>query len=447
MDLSHVQYSMGRAQVSDLTGYGRNSRTHSDAQVDQIVASIRQWGFTNPILIDETGTVVAGHGRLAAALRIGLDEVPVVRLVGLTDAQRRAYVIADNQLAMNAGWDKEMLKLELSELNDAGFDLDLIGFDDKFMGELTAGDASGGLTDPDDVPDLTESPRSTVGDVWVMGPHRVICGDGTDPAVWSALMGSEKADVCWCDPPYNVAYESKLAGKIKNDDLGAEQFLALLRGLFGAMFTVLKPGASIYVAHADTEGFAFRRAFVEAGFKLSGCLIWEKDSLVLGRSDYQWIHEPILYGWKPGSAHRWFGGRKRTTVVNRGEGGAIRKTEDGRWLITVGDAVLVVDGNAELQESPSSVVKCPKPKRSAEHPTMKPTALIEKQLSVSARPGDIAIDCCGGSGSTLIAADRLGMCARLTELDARFVDVIVKRWQEYSGRVAVHAVTGEPFQA
>lgn len=442
-----LRHEQGTALVSELRRYERNARTHSEEQVRQLVASIKEFGFTNPILVDESGTVVAGHGRLAAAEVLGLSSVPVVRLIGLNDNQRRALVLADNQLALNAGWDSEMLKLEISSLSDAGFSIDLLGFDDKFIGELMAGDTSDGLTDPDDAPDLTEDAASKPGDVWQLGSHRVACGDSTDPLVWAALMGSEKADACWCDPPYNVAYESKLAGSIKNDDMSDESFLTLLRGMFGCLFSVMKPGASIYVAHADTEGFAFRRAFVEVGFKLSGCLIWEKDALVLGRSDYQWIHERILYGWKPGSAHRWYGGRKLTTVAKHGASGPIRQADDGRWLITVGDSVLVVDGDAKLQESPSSVVKCAKPKRSAEHPTMKPTALIEKQLSVSARPGDLVVDCCGGSGSTLIAAERLGMRANLVELDPRFVDVIVKRWQAYTGGTAVHVATGEKFKA
>lgn len=443
--MTHLRHEQGTCKVADLRRYERNSRTHSEAQIQQIVASIQQFGFTNPLLIDEDSTVVAGHGRLEAASRLGIEAVPVVRLVGLSQDERRALVIADNQLALNAGWDEKMLRLEVSALNDAGFDMGLLGFDDKALGELMAGDVSEGLTDPDDVPSLEQDAVSAVGDVWVLGPHRVACGDGTARETWAALMQGERADACWCDPPYNVAYESKLAGKIKNDDLQADDFIKLLQGLFGRVFEVLKAGAAIYVAHADTEGFAFRRAFIEAGFKLSGCLVWEKDSLVLGRSDYQWVHEPILYGWKPGAAHRWYGGRKLTTVAKHGAAGPVRQLEDGRWAIQAGDSLLIVSGEAEIQEMPGSMVRCPKPKRSAEHPTMKPTALIEKQLSVSARPGDVVVDCCGGSGSTLIAADRLGMSARLTELDPRFCDVIVRRWQEYSGRQATHAVTGQPF--
>jgi DNA modification methylase len=298
--------------------------------------------------------------------------------------------------------------------------------------------------DPDDAPEVPETPHSKPGDIWVLGAHRVICGDATDVGVWDSLMDGEKADACWCDPPYNVNYESS-AGKIKNDHMGDSAFLDFLNGLFGAMFTVLKPGASIYVAHADTEGKNFRVAFIESGFKLSGCLIWRKGSLVLGRSDYQWIHEPILYGWKPGSAHKWFGGRKQTTIAEHGEAGPVRQRDDGSWVVEVGDQVLVVSGDAKIEGFEPSVVFNEKPRKSADHPTMKPVGLIEKQLKNSARPGDIVIDCCAGSGSTLIAADRLGMIGRVVEFDPKYTDVIVRRWQTYTGRRAVHAETGEKF--
>ena len=221
--------------------------------------------------------------------------------------------------------------------------------------------------------------------------------------------------------------------------------MLLLQGLFGCMAAVMRPGSPIYVAHADTEGLSFRNAFAHAGFKLSGVLVWQKDSLVLGRSDYQWIHEPILYGWKVGASHRWYGGRKRTTVAEHGDSGPVRRMADGRWCISVGDTVLVVDGEAELFEAPSSIVRCQRPKRSDEHPTMKPTLLIERQLSASARPGDVVIDCCAGSGSTLIAADRLGMVARVVELEPKFVDVIVRRWQDFTGLKATREADGALF--
>lgn len=447
--------------IESLTPYARNSKKHSDEQLALIQSSMVEWGFTNPVLADEKG-IVAGHGRVMAATRlyaagqslrfpngaaIPAGMVPVIDCTGWSDAQRRAYVIADNRLAeKGAEWDLEMLKLEIDDLMASGFDFEMTGFSsDDLAGLFALEDVPGNEKDPDDCPDVPETPHSKPCDVWVLGPHRVACGDSTDVGVWDKVMQGEMADACWCDPPYNVAYNSKLAGSIKNDDMGDSEFLDLLRGMFGAMFSVMKPGAALYVAHADTEGLNFRRAFREAGFKLSGCIIWRKDSLVLGRSDYQWMHEPILYGWKPGSAHKWFGGRKQTTIAEYGNTGPVKQAADGRWVIEVGDTVLVVDGEAKIEESPSSVVFHEKPKRSADHPTMKPVGLIEKQLKFSARPGDIVIDCCGGSGSTMMAAERLGMCARLVELDPKFVDVECQRYFDYTGRVPVHAETGEPF--
>lgn len=447
--------------IESLTPYARNSKKHSDEQLALIQSSMVEWGFTNPVLADEKG-IVAGHGRVMAATRlyaagqllrfpngaaIPAGMVPVIDCTGWSDAQRRAYVIADNRLAeKGAEWDLEMLKLEIDDLMASGFDFEMTGFSsDDLAGLFALEDVPGNEKDPDDCPDTPETPHSKPGDVWVLGPHRVACGDSTDVGVWDKVMQGELADACWCDPPYNVAYNSKLAGSIKNDDMGDSEFLDLLRGMFGAMFSVMKPGAAIYVAHADTEGLNFRRAFIESGFKLSGCIIWRKDSLVLGRSDYQWMHEPILYGWKPGSAHKWFGGRKQTTIAEYGNTGPVKQAADGRWVIEIGDTVLVVDGEAKIEESPSSVVFHEKPKRSADHPTMKPVGLIEKQLRFSARPGDIVIDCCGGSGSTMMAAERLGMCARLVELDPKFVDVECQRYFDYTGRVPVHAETGEPF--
>lgn len=447
--------------IESLTPYARNSKKHSDEQLALIQSSMVEWGFTNPVLADEKG-IVAGHGRVMAATRlysagqslrfpngaeIPVGMVPVIDCTGWSDAQRRAYVIADNRLAeKGAEWDLEMLKLEIDDLMASGFDFEMTGFSsDDLAGLFALEDVPGNEKDPDDCPDAPETPHSKPGDVWVLGPHRVACGDSTDVGVWDKVMQGELADACWCDPPYNVAYNSKLAGSIKNDDMGDSEFLDLLRGMFGAMFSVMKPGAAIYVAHADIEGLNFRRAFIESGFKLSGCIIWRKDSLVLGRSDYQWMHESILYGWKPGSAHKWFGGRKQTTIAEYGNTGPVKQAADGRWVIEIGDTVLVVDGDAKIEESPSSVVFHEKPKRSADHPTMKPVGLIEKQLRFSARPGDIVIDCCGGSGSTMMAAERLGMCARLVELDPKFVDVECQRYFDYTGRVPVHAETGEPF--
>ena len=426
-----------------LIPYARNSRTHSADQVAQIVASIQEFGFTNPVLIDEDDGIIAGHWRVLAATKAGLSEVPCIRLSHLTPVQRRAYVIADNRIALNAGWDTPMLALELVSLEADGFDLDLLGFSaDELKGFLA--DMDEGLTDPDDAPDVPTDPVSRPGDVWVCGRHRVMCGDATNPVQVEELMGGVLADCCWTDPPYNVAYEGR-AGKIKNDDMADAEFRDFLIAAYSCMFLAMKPGASIYVAHADTEGSNFRLAMKEAGFKLSGCLIWRKDSLVLGRSDYQWMHEPILYGWKPGAKHRWFGGRKQTTVADLPDRSPFTRMADGRYMVEVGDRIMVVDGGATVQEMTSSVIHEPKPKRSDAHPTMKPIALIDRMLKNSSRPGDVVLDLFGGSGSTLIAGARLGLSARVMELDPRFADVIVSRWQEFSGDQAVLESDGSKF--
>lgn len=447
-------------RIEDLKLYERNARTHSAEQVEEIQASMLEFGWTMPVLEDEHG-VVAGHGRIAAAgnlyklgktlafpngVPIPPGHVPVLQCAGWSEQKRRAYILADNKLALNAGWNTDLLRGELEWLKDAEYDLALTGFHADELDALFEPLVEESERDPDAAPDLPAEPHSVPGDVWLLGPHRVVCGDSTSVDTWRKVLGAELVDCVWTDPPYNVAYESKLAGSIKNDDMGDAEFRQFLLDVYKALFTVMKPGAAIYVAHADTEGLNFRRSFIEAGFKLSGCLIWRKDSLVLGRSDYQWMHEPILYGWKPGSKHRWFGGRKQTTVQELGDGSPFVRQEDGSWAIRVGEQVLVVKGDAQLVgEHPSSLIRCEKPKRSAQHPTMKPVALIEKQLRFSARSGDVVADAFGGSGSTLMAAERLGMCARLSELDPKFVDVIVQRWQNYTGRPALHAATGKPF--
>jgi DNA modification methylase len=425
--------------VSSLVPYERNARTHGADQVEQLMRSIKEFGFTNPLLVDEQNRIIAGHGRLQAALALRMESVPCVVLTGLTDAQRRALILADNKLALNAGWDAALLTAELQDLKLEGFDLTLTGFSledlDAMVGDLEP------ENDPDAAPDLPAEPVTKPGDVWVMGPHRLVCGDSTSVDNLDRLTQGALCDVCWTDPPYNVAYETK-AGKIANDDLDDKEFRDFLGAAMTAAYTQMKPGASIYVAHADTEGLNFRAAYRAAGFKLSGCLVWAKDSLVLGRSDYQWKHEPILYGWKPGSRHRWYGGRKLTTIIDLDQDGSpFKRRDDGKYEIRIGDAVMVIDGAATVQELVPSVINEPKPKRSEGHPTMKPVALIERMLRNSARPGDLVLDLFGGSGSTLIAAERLGMCARLSELDPGYCDVIVKRYEQYTGRKATLEVS------
>jgi DNA modification methylase len=431
-------------RVAELVPYAQNARTHSDEQIQQIANSMREFGFTNPVLTADDG-ILAGHGRILAAHGLGLTVVPTIDLSHLSATQRQAYVLTDNKIALNAGWDLDTLRMELEELQEAGFDLALTGFGAEELDELLTPEDSKDGPDPDEVPDLPVEPHSQPGDVWILGPHRVMCGDALSVSAWETLMAGERADVVWTDPPYNVDYKSKLAGKIKNDNMADKAFLEFLSGAFGALYTVMKAGAAIYVAHADTEGFNVRSAFRQAGFKLSGCVIWRKNSLVLGRSPYQWIHEPILYGWRPGAAHRWFGGRKQTTVVDLGEESPFQQQEDGRWVVQMGDQLLVVSGEAMVEQLEPSVMAHDRPTRSALHPTVKPVGLITRMLRNSARRNDIVVDAFGGSGSTLIGAEMAGMCARVMELDGRFVDVMCRRYVGFTGRRAVHAETGEPF--
>lgn len=436
--------------TDSLLPYARNSRTHSDAQVAQLASSIREFGFTNPVLVRDDGTIVAGHGRVMAAKRIGLATVPTIRVSHLSDAQARAYVIADNKLALNAGWDDQVLADELRALETLGFGAEILGFDGDEIGELFAvGDPPAVTADPDAAPDVAPHPTSRLGDVWRLGKHRLICGDSTDRATYASLLQGVLVDVVWTDPPYNVAYEGE-AGSIQNDDMSDDEFDAFLAGAFGCIGSAMRPGASIYVAHADAGriGISFRSAFLGAGLKLAQCLIWRKDSMVLGRSDYQWIHEPILYGWKIGAGHKFYGGRKQVSVNDLGSHGSpFVRRPDGRWQITLGEETMIVDGEATVEYVEHSLLRELRPKRNDVHPTMKPVALIVRLLRNSAKPGAVVLDPFGGSGSTLIAAEQLGMAARLIELDPKFVDVIVRRWQEFTGGGATLEADGRSFEA
>lgn len=392
--------------IDKLIPYAKNSRTHSEEQVAQIAASIKEWGFTTAVLVDESGSIIAGHGRLMAARKLGLTSLPVMVAKDWTDAQKRAYVIADNKLALNAGWDNDLLALELGELGDLGFDLELTGFTDEEIKALMPVDVTEGLTDPDDAPPLPDNPVTRPGDVWVMGKHRLLCGDSTSVDDLAKLCENQAVDMWLTDPPYNVAYEGGTKEKltIQNDSMGDDQFRQFLRDAYTAADTVMKAGAVFYIWHADSEGYNFRGAAKDAGWTVRQCLIWKKSSLVLGRQDYQWQHEPCLYGWKEGAGHLWASDRKQTTIL-----------------------------------------EFDKPSRNGEHPTMKPVALFEYQLLNNTKGGDIVLDSFGGSGTTLIAAEKNGRVARLMELDPKYCDVIVKRWQDFTGKIATHAETGEPF--
>ncbi|MFN4014741.1 MAG: site-specific DNA-methyltransferase [Reyranella sp.] len=389
-----------RRPVAALVPFARNARTHSDEQVAQIAASIREWGWTVPVLIDEAGTIIAGHGRVLAAQRLGFTEIPVMVAAGWSEAKRRAYVIADNKLALNAGWDEELLRLELGELKGLGVDLELTGFGELELGKLLI--SADGDGDPDEAPALPAEPISRPGDLWICGEHRVLCGDATVRADVEKLLDGELADMAFTDPPYNVNYansaKDKLRGKnrpILNDALG-EGFEALLHAASANMLAVTK--GAIYICMSSSELDTLQKAFREAGGKWSTFVIWAKNTFTLGRADYQRQYEPILYGWKDGADHYWCGARDQGDV----------------WFFD-------------------------KPVKNDLHPTMKPVALVERAIRNSSKSQDIVLDLFGGSGTTMIAAERTGRRARLLELDPRYTDVIVNRWEGMSGRKAEKA--------
>jgi DNA modification methylase len=407
--------------VDRLVPYERNARTHSPEQVAQIAASIQEFGFTNPILVAADAGILAGHGRLAAAKDMGLAEVPVIVLDHLSAEQRRAYVLADNKLALNAGWDEELLATELQELQLAEFDLSLLGWSDEELADLLPGVEQldpEGMGDGDAVPEPPAEPVTKPGDVWLLGNHRVMCGDSTVITDVERLMDGGLADLLLTDPPYNVAVvggnhslspeERKKQGGlvIENDSMSDEDFRQFLRDVYSAADAVIKPGGVFYIWHADSEGYNFRGAARDVGWQVRQCLVWNKNSLVMGRQDYHWKHEPCLYGWKEGAGHYWGSDRSQTTVL---------------------------DFN--------------RPSRNGEHPTMKPVELFQYQLENSTKRGDLVLDLFGGSGTTAIAAEQTSRQARLMELDPRYCDVIVKRWQEFTGKTATLESTGEPFPA
>ena len=393
--------------VAGLIPYVNNSRKHSDEQVAQIAASIKEFGWTNPILVDGANGIIAGHGRLMAARKLGMEAVPVIELAHLSEPQRKALIIADNKLAMNAEWDNDLLMLELGELLEGGFDLDLLGFGkDELDALLSPTEATEGLTDEDAVPEPPAVPVTVLGDVWLLGRHRVMCGDSCSITDMDKLVAGRQTDMWLTDPPYNVAYEGGTKEKltIQNDSMTDDAFRQFLRDAYVTADSTMKPGAVFYIWHADSEGYNFRGAAQDAGWKVRQCLIWKKSSLVMGRQDYHWKHEPCLYGWKEGAGHLWATDRKQTTIL-----------------------------------------EFDKPSRNGEHPTMKPVALFEYQMLNNTKGGDLVLDSFGGSGTTLIAAEKNGRHSCLMELDPKYVDVIIKRWQEFTGKTATLESTGQPF--
>jgi DNA modification methylase len=394
--------------LGELIPYARNPRTHSDAQVAQIAASIREFGWTNPVLVDGESGIIAGHGRVMAARKLGLEQVPVIELAHMSEAQKRAYVLADNQLALNAGWDEELLRLELADLSELGFDLELIGFGDGELERLLAGGKEG-LTEDDEAPALPEQAVTQLGDLWVLGEHRLLCGDATVLAEVERVLSGQLADMTFTDPPYNVAYGSsakdKLRGnkrRIMNDDLGSG-FEAFLGDACTNIIAVTK--GAVYVCMSSSELHTLQRAFTAAGGKWSTFVIWAKHTFTLGRADYQRQYEPILYGWPAGHDRFWCGARDQGDV----------------WFID-------------------------KPAKNDLHPTMKPVALVERAIRNSSKSRDIVLDPFGGAGSTLIACEKTGRQARLVELDPKYCDVIVERWQAWAGGMATLESDGRTYE-
>ena len=396
--------------IDRLIPYIRNARTHADAQVAQVAASILEFGWTNPVLVGADGVIIAGHARLLAARKLKMTEVPVIVLGHLTEAQRRALVLADNQIALNAGWDEEMLRVELQDLEVNGFNLDLIGFSAEELETILA-DPEGtneGLTDDDSVPETPETAVTVPGDVWILGEHRLLCGDATQMEAVEKVLAGGLADMVFCDPPYNVNYGATMKDKLRgthrpiaNDNLGSD-FEQFLRDACVNMLAVCK--GALYICMSSSEIHTLQRVFREAGGHWSTFVVWAKNTFTMGRSDYQRQYEPILYGWKEGADHFWCGARDQGDV----------------WFIK-------------------------KPHVNDLHPTMKPVELVERAVRNSSKGRDTVLDVFGGSGTTLIACEKAGRQARLIELEPKYCDVIIRRWQEFTGQEATLDSDGKSY--
>lgn len=391
-------------KTADLIPYARNSRTHSDEQVTQIASSIREFGFTNPVIIDDKNNIIAGHGRVMAAKKLGLDEVPCVVVTGWTEAQKKAYVIADNKLALNAGWDEKMLSLEFDELQEMGFDLSLTGFSGDEILALKPLEETIGLTDEDEVPEPPETPVTVLGDIWVLGDHRLMCGDSTSIDAVERLMDGKKADMVFTDPPYGVDYDGghandKRRDKLKNDDTVDMYDLPIKNA-----FLVSTDTSPIYLWFADRFAEDVIKGLKNAGYLIRSWIIWNKNMAQFGAigAQYKSKHEPCIYAYKTGKKANWCGANNEVTV----------------WDIK--------------RESKNSF-----------HPTQKPVALCERAL-LNHSCGSV-LDLFGGSGATLIAAQKNNKRSFLMELDPKYCDVIIKRWQDFTGKKAIHAETGKPF--
>lgn len=393
--MSNNQPKYYLADIAELIPYARNARKHSKEQIAQIAASIKEFGFLSPVIIAKDNTILCGHGRFFAAQKLGLKKVPCIKEEYLTEAQRKAYILADNKLTLNSEWDEDMLAIELSDLQGEGFDLSLTGFSEKEIADLFANENKEAAKDDDY--DLTAALEKASfvqkGDVWTVGRHKLMCGDATSEKDVAILLDGAKANLVLTDPPYNVSFKSSSGLSIQNDSMKNDDFYNFLLAAFKNVAAHLEKGAAAYVFHADTEGLNFRKAFADAGFHLAGCCIWVKDSLVLGRSDYQWQHEPVLYGFLKNGKHLWYSDRKQTTIWNFA-----------------------------------------KPKRNANHPTSKPLDLLSYPIKNSSKENAIVIDTFGGSGSTLMACEQMNRTCYTMELDEKYASVILRRYAEYTKR-------------
>jgi site-specific DNA-methyltransferase (adenine-specific) len=398
-----VEGQVERWEIGRLRRYAKNAKRHPDRQIKALMRMIQRVGFRSPIQVDEEGEIIAGHGRLTAAEQLGMVDVPVLVQRGLTSQQKRELRLADNRLAELAETDEALLLEELEALGRDGSELWAMGFEELDLRKML-GDAH--VMDEDSVPDVPTIPTTRNGDLWLLDEHRVMCGDSISVDAVGRLMDGCLADLLLTDPPYNVAYEGKTADalKIENDSMTDEDFQQFLRKVYMAADAVMKPGSVFYVWHSDSKGYDFRRAANDVGWQVRQCLIWNKNSMVLGRQDYHCKHEPCLYGWKGGAAHFWGSDRTQTTVL---------------------------DFN--------------RPTRSSEHPTMKPVDLFKYQIENSTKKGGLVLDLFGGSGTTVIAAHETGRRTRLMELDTRYVDVIVRRWQDFTGKAATLDGDGRTF--
>ena len=380
--------------LSKLVPYVNNARTHSPEQLTKLRSSLREFGFINPVIIDREFNVIAGHGRIAAAKEEGIAEVPCVFADFLTEAQKKAYILADNRMALDAGWDEELLRIEIESLQGADFDVSLTGFGEDEIADLFSGDGEKDVKDDDF--DLSAALEKAAfverGDIWTVGRHRLMCGDATSAEDVAALMDGKKANLIVTDPPYNVAFKSGSGLSIQNDSMENGEFYTFLYNSFQNMAEHLEKGGASYVFHADTEGLNFRKAFVDAGFHLAGVCIWVKNSLVLGRSDYQWQHEPVLYGFLKNGKHPWYSDRKQTTIWNYD-----------------------------------------KPKRNKNHPTSKPLDLLGYPICNSSQENAIVLDTFGGSGSTMMACEQTNRICCMMELDEKYASVILRRYVEDTG--------------